>query len=62
MEREPYPSDLTDDQWKVIDPLLPGAKPGGRPRSVEMREVVDGILYVVRTGCQWRALPHDLPP
>jgi putative transposase len=62
MEREPYPSDLTDDQWMLIDPLLPGAKPGGRPRSVDMRRVLDGVLYVVRTGCQWRAMPHDLPP
>src|SRR5438309_10516507 len=62
MERETYPSDLTDDQWAVLEPLLPGAKPGGRPRSVDLREVVDGVLYVVRTGCQWRAMPHDLPP
>jgi transposase len=62
MERRAYPSDLTDEQWAVIEPLLPGAEPGGRPRSVEMRQVVDGILYVVRTGCRWRAMPHDLPP
>ena len=56
-----YPSDLTDAQWKVIEPLLPPAKPGGRPRSVNMREICDGILYVVRSGCAWRMLPHDLP-
>jgi putative transposase len=62
MERETYPSDLTDDQWAVLEPLLPGAKPGGRPRSVDLREVIDGVLYVVRTGCRWRAMPHDLPP
>ena len=62
MEHKPYPSDLTDEQWAVIRPLLPGARPGGRPRSVDLRAVLDGILYVVRTGCQWRAMPHDLPP
>ena len=56
-----YPSDLTDAQWKVIEPLLPPAKPGGRPRSVNMREICDGILYVMRSGCAWRMLPHDLP-
>lgn len=56
-----YPSDLTDAQWKVIEPLLPPAKTGGRPRSVNMRKICDGILYVVRSGCAWRMLPHDLP-
>ena len=62
MERKPYPTDLTDDQWKLIEPLLPKAKPGGRPRSVDLREVTDGIFYVVRGGVPWRMLPHDLPP
>jgi transposase len=62
MDRKPYPSDLTDEQWSLLEPLLPRAKPGGRPRSVELREVVNAILYLLRTGCPWRALPHDLPP
>jgi putative transposase len=62
MERTPYPNDLTDEQWKLIVPLIPSAKPGGRPRKVNMREVVDGILYLNRTGCSWRMLPHEFPP
>jgi putative transposase len=62
MERTPYPSDVTDEQWQLVEPLIPPAKPGGRPRTVAMREVVNGVLYLNRTGCQWRALPHDLPP
>ena len=62
MTRKPYPSDLTAAQWQVLAPLLPPAKPGGRPRSVDLREVLNGILYVLRNGCTWRALPHDLPP
>jgi len=62
MDREAYPSDLTDEQWALLAPLLPDAKPGGRPRSVDLREVVNGLLYVLRTGCPWRHLPHDLPP
>src|SRR3954452_13475405 len=57
-----YPSDLTRTQWKRLNRLLPEAKPGGRPRSVDLREVLNGILYVVRGGCAWRMLPHDLPP
>ena len=62
MTRKPYPSDLTAAQWRVLAPLLPPVKPGGRPRSVDLREVLNGILYVLRNGCTWRALPHDLPP
>lgn len=62
MKRKAYPSDLTDDQWKELAPLLPPAKPGGRHRTVDLREVINGILYVLRNGCPWRALPHDLPP
>jgi len=62
MTRTPYPSALTDEQWQRIEPLLPAAKPGGRPREVDMREVIDASLYLNRTGCQWRALPHDFPP
>ena len=62
MIRKPYPTDLTDEQWSRIAPLIPPAKPGGRRRSVNVRQVVNAILYLVRTGCQWRSLPHDLPP
>jgi putative transposase len=60
--RQPYPSDLTGDQWEVIKDLIPAPRPGGRPAKYERREVVNALLYVTRTGCQWRALPHDLPP
>ena len=60
--RKRYPSDLTDGQWEKIGPLLPPAKPGGRPRKVKMREIMNGIFYVVRGGCSWRMLPKDLPP
>ena len=62
MGRTAYPSDLSDVQWKLLKPRIPPAKPGGRPRSVDMREVINGILYVLRSGCAWRLLPHDLPP
>jgi putative transposase len=62
MARTPYPSDLTDEQWSVIEPMIPPAEPGGRYRSVNMREVVNGIMYLLRTGCSWRHLPHDFPP
>jgi putative transposase len=62
MERNPYPSDLTDTQWDNIEHLLPAPRPGGRPRKYENRELVNAILYVVRTGIQWRAMPHDFPP
>ena len=61
MNRKPYPSDLTDLQWALIAPMIPPEKWGGRTREVDMREVVNGILYLSRTGCQWRAIPHDLP-
>lgn len=57
-----YPSDLTDQEWAILEPLIPRAKPGGHPRTVEMREVINAILYVLRTGCQWRALPRDFLP
>ena len=60
MERKPYPADLTDAKWEFLAPLLPQAKPGGSPCSVELREVVNAILYVLRSGCLWRMLPHDL--
>jgi transposase len=57
-----YPSDLTDPEWALVSPLLPAAKRGGRQRSVDLREVVNGVMYVLGTGCQWRAIPKDLPP
>lgn len=57
-----YPSDLTDAEWALIEPLIPPAKRGGRRREVDLREVMNGLLYVLETGCQWRALPKDLPP
>lgn len=62
MERKSYPSDLTDDEWNILEPLIPPPKSGGRPRTVEMREVLNAIFYVLKSGCQWDMLPHDLPP
>lgn len=62
MARNAYPSDLTEDQWKEIRPLIPPAIPGGRHRSVDLREVLNGVLYLNRSGCSWRQLPHDFPP
>ena len=62
MERKPYPDDLADAQWALLAPLLPKAKPGGRPRTTDVREVVNAILCLVRTGCGWRHLPHEFPP
>ena len=57
-----YPSDLTDDEWQLVEPLIPPGKHGGDKRTVVMREVVNGLMYVLSTGCQWRAIPKDLPP
>ena len=57
-----YPSDLTDAEWALVEPFIPPARRGGRRRTVDVREVLDGIFYVLATGCQWRALPKDLPP
>ena len=57
-----YPSDLTDEEWKLVEPLIPPAKRGGDKRTVNIREVVNGMMYVLSTGCQWRAMPKDLPP
>jgi putative transposase len=62
MTRAPYPTDLTDRQWRHLEPHVPAAKAGGRPRSADLREVVNAILYVLRNGIVWRALPHDFPP
>lgn len=58
--RKAYSTDLTDEQWAILEPMIPPAKPGGRPREVEMREVLNSIFYQDRTGCQWELLPHDL--
>ncbi len=57
-----YPSDLTDDEWTLVAPLIPPAKRGGNKRTVNMREVVNGLMYILSTGCQWAALPKDLAP
>ena len=57
-----YPSDLTDAEWALVAPLIPPAKPGGNKRTVDIREVVNGLMYVLGTGCQWGAIPKDLPP
>ena len=64
MEDRPqrYPSDTSDEQWAVIEPLLPAIKTGGRPEKHPRRAIVDAILYVVRAGCSWRQLPADFPP
>ena len=57
-----YPSDVTDEQWPLIEPHLPRARPGGRPRETDLRDVLDAVFYILRTGCQWRYLPKDFPP
>lgn len=62
MERQRYPSDLTDAQWQEIQKLIPPPKSGGRPRTTDLREVINAILYVLRTGCQWAFLPREFPP
>jgi len=61
-QRARYQTDLTDAEWQIIEPLVPAAKPGGRPRKYPVREVLNAILYILRGGCVWRLLPHDLPP
>jgi transposase len=60
--RHRYPTDLTDAEWQVLAPLIPQPKPGGRPAVHDRRELVDAMLYWLRTGCAWRLLPHDFPP
>ncbi len=59
--RKHYPTDLTDKQWVIMEPLIPKEKHGGRPRTQDMREIMNALFYVARTGCAWRMLPHDLP-
>ena len=60
--QEPYPSSLTDAEWKLIEPLIPGPKLFGRPPRHPKRDILNAIFYTVRSGCAWRLLPHDLPP
>ena len=60
--RQAYPTDLTDTEWKLIQPYVPEAKPGGRREEYLKREILNGIFYLLRSGCSWRMLPHDLPP
>jgi putative transposase len=60
-QRLSYTTDLTDEEWQILKPLLPPAKSGGRPRKYPLREVLNGIQYVLRAGCAWRLMPHDLP-
>lgn len=62
MTRKSYPTDLTDAQWNRIEALVPPAKPGGRPRGHDMRDILDAMFYIARSGCSWRMLPHDFPP
>jgi len=59
---EGYPSDLSDDEWAILEPLIPPEKPGGRPREVNMRAVLNAIFSVLRAGCAWRMLPREYPP
>lgn len=61
-ERKRYPSDLTDAQWAILEPLMPVTRRRGQERIHSCREIIDGILYILRTGSPWRAMPHDLPP
>ena len=57
-----YPSDLTDAEWALVGPMIPPAKRGGNRRTVNIREIVNGVMYILSAGCQWRAIPKDLPP
>ena len=57
-----YPSDLTGEEWALLEPRIPPAKRGGNKRTVKLREIVNGLMYILSTGCQWRAIPKDLPP
>jgi putative transposase len=62
MKRQPYPTDISDAQWAVLEPEIPAPRPGGRPRKTDMREVLNAIFYITHEGCTWRAPPHDFPP
>ena len=61
MATQRYPTDLTDAEWRVLAPLIPAARPGGRPRGVDTREVINAIRYLLRSGCAWRLLPREFP-
>jgi putative transposase len=61
VDEQRYPTDLTDAQWEVLAPLIPPPKPGGRPRRLDMRQVLNAIFYIDRAGCQWRMLPREYP-
>ena len=60
--RKPYSTDISNQQWAILKPLIPAPKTGGRPRSVNMREIINAIFYILAAGCAWRLIPHDLPP
>jgi transposase len=60
--RRSYSTDLSDAEWQILEPLLPPEKPGGRPRRYPMREIIHAIQYILRGGCAWRLMPHNLPP
>ena len=62
MKRRDYPTDISDEEWNILEALIPPEKPGGRPRTTDMREVINAIWYILRSGCQWRLLPHEFPP
>ncbi len=62
MQPQPYPSDLSDEEWSLLAPLLVPGKQAGHPRVFEPRRIADAAFYLLRTGCQWRALPHEFPP
>ena len=60
-KKKKYETDLTDEQWQVIAPTIPKPKPGGRPRTIDIREVIDAVFYLLKSGCTWRLLPNDFP-
>lgn len=62
IKRKSYPSDLSVKQWEIIAPLISKAKSGGRPRNADIREIINGVFYILKSGCDWRMLPHDFPP
>jgi putative transposase len=62
MRKQDYPGDTSDEVWDILEPLIPSEKPGGRPRTTNMREVINAIWYVLYSGCQRRMLPHEFPP
>ena len=61
-QRKPYSTDISHSQWAILEPLIPAPKAGGRPRKVDLREIINAIFYVLAAGCAWRLMPHDLPP